>query len=131
MDKELSLQLRAPALAMVSYWSRHEGVKDGLDERAVGGVTVGVDVGAVLIERMTTPLIAVGCVRWNSAMRSGLKMFSLYSQLLSASGYPSHLSRYCNFLLRPTCLESSTFSTTHSSSPFAISGSCCGKFSPC
>src|ERR1700747_108901 len=116
---------------MVLYWSSREEVRDGLAERVVGGVIVGIDVGAVLIERITTLLTAVGCVRWNSAIRSGLKTFSLYSQLLSASGYPSHLSRYCSFFPRPTRLESRTFSTTHSSSPLTISGNCCGKFSPC
>src|ERR1700747_1620209 len=102
---------------MVLYWSSREEVRDGLAERVVGGVTVGIDVGAVLIERITTLLIAVGCVRWNFAIRSGLKTSSLYSQLLSASGYPSHLSRYCNFLFRPVRLKSSIFSTTHSSCP--------------
>src|ERR1700748_915549 len=131
MEDELSLQLWAPARARVLYWSRWEEDMEGLDGRVVGGVIVGSEAGAMLIERIVTSLMAVGFCRWKFVIRSGLKTSSLYSQLLSASGYPSHLSRYCNRLFRPTRLESSTPSTTHSSLPSMISGSCCGKFSPC
>src|SRR6201984_3578481 len=117
MEDETSLQLRAPARARVLYWLRQEEDTEGLDGRVVGGVIVGSEAGATLIERIVTSLMAVGFCRWKSAIRSGLKTSSLYSQLLSASGYPSHLSRYCNFLFRPVRLKSSIFSTTHSSCP--------------
>jgi hypothetical protein len=42
--------------------------------------------------------------------------------MLSVSGYPSHLTKYCKHRLLPKCRESRIFSTEYSSSPSINSG---------
>src|SRR6266702_3137629 len=51
----------------------------------------------------------------NSLITSGVWTFCLSTHLLSESGYPFHLIRYCFFRLLLNCRESRIFSTLYSS----------------
>ena len=61
---------------------------------------------------MTGTLGASGCFWWNSLHNLGAPLITsaLFSQVLSLSGWPFHLMRYCN--LSPLHLESSISSTS-------------------
>ena len=64
---------------------------------------------------------ALGCLRWNSAMRAGAETLEVDSQELCSWLYPFHLMRYWN-LLRCQRL-SSISSTSYSASPSMTMGS--------
>src|SRR6266702_1738087 len=51
----------------------------------------------------------------NSLITSGAWMFRLSTHLLSESGYPFHLIRYCLLHVLPNCRESRIFLTLYSS----------------
>src|SRR6266702_491064 len=54
----------------------------------------------------------------------------LLTHLLSKSGYPLHLIRYCNLHLLPNCQESRIFLTLYSSSLSIKSGGGLEQFGP-
>src|SRR6266702_4578177 len=54
----------------------------------------------------------------------------LLTHLLSKSGYPFHLIRYCNLHLLPNCQESRIFLTLYSSSLSIKSGGGLEQFGP-
>jgi hypothetical protein len=74
---------------------------------------------------------APGFEALNSRTLSSANTSSLSTHMLSESGYPSHLTKYCSRRLLPNRRESRIFSTEYSSSPSINSGVGRVKFGPC
>jgi hypothetical protein len=83
---------------------------------------------------MTEPLICVSASGFevlNSCILSSANTSSLSTHMLSESGYPSHLTKYCSHCLLLNRWESRIFSTEYSSSPSINSGAGQVKLGPC
>src|SRR5216683_4059397 len=60
---------------------------------------VGWEMGDIVLACTVTLLSSSGCVAWYFFINCGAQTLSKGSQVLSLSGYPFHLIRYCNLRL--------------------------------
>jgi len=75
----------------------------------------------VVLGRFVILLSSRGCASWYFRVSSGAWMLSIGSQVLSLSGYPSHLIRYWSLLFHHRWARIA--STSYCSSPLIMSGS--------
>src|SRR5216683_2363016 len=124
-DSVAAVVAAAAAASVAAAFSTCSKVFVGATSRS----QVGWEVGDIVLACTVVLLSSSGCVAWYFFINCGAQTLLEGSQVLSLSGYPFHLIRYCS--LRLCWRWARMASTSYSASPSIMSGGGLVKFSPC